>query len=286
MGFNFKTEEYTDDKPKQLKEYGLLKMDFYGTVVANVYIDGNATPVTETFTSVGARKQEERKIFVNGRRFYIVFQDSSDAKGYVYSWELGRIPILCGSDNALVPFYYRTLEDNLGKLTVKKVFRELCIDFKGGVSTPSTTLQASFLTTVYDGSATSVRGLSMVADNTLRVVDDNTNRVYNIETDGTLKSSFLATVIDPPSDAPHGIGVAGDGSFWVTDYNRLRIYHIDNTGTLLSSFLTSAYDALAIDPRGITVLGDGNLLITDGSTKKIYKVTTAGVLISSFEKAG
>lgn len=119
---------------------------------------------------------------------------------------------------------------------------------------------------------------------TLWVVDATTDKIYNIQIDGTLISSFATSVFDVNAISTRGIVFQGsDGSLWVTDSNTDKVYNIETDGTLKSSFATSVFDASAISLSGITISSDGTLWVVDSSTDKVYNIETDGTLNSSFE---
>jgi streptogramin lyase len=141
---------------------------------------------------------------------------------------------------------------------------------------------SSFLTSVFDASATIPQGISYAPDGTLWVIDSNTDKVYNIETDGTLISSFLTSVFDASAIDSRGISYAADGTLWIVDTNTDKVYNIETNGTLISSFATSVFDASATTPSDISYAPDGTLWVSDSNTDKIYNIETDGTLISSF----
>ena len=69
---------------------------------------------------------------------------------------------------------------------------------------------SSFLTSVFDASATDTRGVDYAPDDTLWVCDNNTDKIYNIQTDGTLISSFATSVYDASTTGTLGITYSPD----------------------------------------------------------------------------
>ena len=126
-------------------------------------------------------------------------------------------------------------------------------------------------------------GAVLLASNNLWVCDITTDKVYNIEQDGTLISSFETSVYDVSSTNPTGISYAPDGTLWIIDLVTDKIYNIDQIGTLISSFATSVYDGSATVPTGISSAANGTLWVCDATTDKIYNIKTDGTLISSFD---
>jgi sugar lactone lactonase YvrE len=114
------------------------------------------------------------------------------------------------------------------------------------------------------------------------VCDTNTDKIYNIQDDGTLISSFATSVFDASAIATTGIAYAANGTFWVCDRATLKIYNIEQDGTFISSFLTSVFDVAATNPRGLSYAPDGTLWVIDTNSDKIYNIEQDGTLISSF----
>ena len=131
---------------------------------------------------------------------------------------------------------------------------------------------SEFATSVFDASAILPLGISFAPDGTLWVCDDNTNKIYNIQTDGTLINSFATSVFDASATSPQGIGFAPDGTLWISDTTTDKIYNIQTDGALISEFATSVFDASATSPQGISYAPDGTLWICDATTDKIYNV--------------
>jgi sugar lactone lactonase YvrE len=147
------------------------------------------------------------------------------------------------------------------------------------------TLISSFLTSVYDASATTPQGLSVdSSNNTLWVCDSATNKIYNITKAGALQSSFLTSVYDASATGSSGISVdSSNNTLWVCDSATNKIYNITKAGALINSFPTSTYDASAIGSSGISVDSSNNTLwVCDESTDKIYNISKTGTLQSSF----
>jgi sugar lactone lactonase YvrE len=112
--------------------------------------------------------------------------------------------------------------------------------------------------------------------------DDNTDKIYNIASDGTLLGSFATSVYDAAAVAPKGIAFSPNGTLWVCDVVTDKIYNIELVGTLISSFATSVFDAAAIFPSGISYATDDTLWVCDQASNKIYNIELDGTLISSF----
>ena len=96
-------------------------------------------------------------------------------------------------------------------------------------------------------------------DGTLWVTDNsNSDRVYNIDRDGTPIDSFRVKGYDLSAGNPQGISVDdSDGTLWVTDRTSQRIYNITRTGDFITSFDSTEYGgvnptAIAFDWRAAT----------------------------------
>ena len=146
----------------------------------------------------------------------------------------------------------------------------------------NTLLVSSFATSVFDASATAPQGISYASDGTLWICDGATDRIYNVQTDGTLISSFSTAFFDASATAPRGVSYASNGTLWICDLDTDKIYNVKTTGLLISSFSTSVFDASATAPTGISYAPNGTLWICDEATDKIYNIQTDGTLISSF----
>jgi len=139
---------------------------------------------------------------------------------------------------------------------------------------------SEFATSTFDASATSPTGIAYAPDGTLWVTDQNTDKIYNIQTDGTAISSFLTSTYGGTFVA--GITVAPDGTLWVGDTIQDKIFNIEMDGTLISTILTSAFTSSSIDVDGIAYDEDGTLWIADSLNDTIFNITTDGTLISFF----
>lgn len=141
---------------------------------------------------------------------------------------------------------------------------------------------SEFETSVFDDGAIDPKGISFALDGTLWICDNQTNKIYNIKTNGTKINEFPTSAYDVLATNPNGISYAPDGTLWICDISTFRIYNVKTDGTLIDSFLTSVFDASATFPSGISYALDGTLWICDATTDKIYNVETDGTLISEF----
>jgi len=180
------------------------------------------------------------------------------------------------------------------------------------------TLITSFLTSTYDAASTSPGGIGYGYDDTLWIIDANSNKVYNVTTAGTFISSFSVAIYNSPfglSCDPNGTlwivdsstnivynltttgsvissfsvtaGVTGlfvspARTLWMCDKTTNTIYHRENDGTLINSFATSVFDASATSVEGIGLSNVNTLWIADSNTRKIYNVTIKGALLDSW----
>ena len=108
------------------------------------------------------------------------------------------------------------------------------------------------------------------------LVDSNTSKIYNIETDGTLIDSFPS----PSSGVIEwGISYAPDDTLWVL--SDAIAFHIENNGDYIGEI-----DVEAIVP-GINATGiaydpsDGTLWITAHNYDKIYNIESDGSAVIS-----
>lgn len=148
------------------------------------------------------------------------------------------------------------------------------------------TKQSEFLTSVFDGSATSTSGITYSdLDDSLWLCDSDAQKIYNTELDGTLKSSFPISDFSGPFDI-RGIAVDSDDNLWVIDPSPGKILKIDNTGTLLDSFLTDIIKD-SIVPLSIAYDSTNNSLwLTDGTGKRIYNIDFNGVIKNQLDHSG
>ncbi len=149
------------------------------------------------------------------------------------------------------------------------------------------TLISSFATSVFDVSATGIGGISfqpitLPPEGTLWVCDRTTEKVYNIQTDGTHVSEFFKDAFDTLATSMTGVTYTLDDTLWICDSITRKFYNVQKDGTLISSFFKDAFDVNAFGPQGITEHSNGTLWICDSVTDKIYNVQTDGTLISSF----
>jgi streptogramin lyase len=112
------------------------------------------------------------------------------------------------------------------------------------------------------------------------VCDPTTDKIYNIETDGTWISEFATSVFDEAATNIQAASYAADGTLWVCDITTDKIYNIQTDGTLISSFAISKFGST--DPTGISYAADGTLWVCDLGTDKIYNIETDGTPISEF----
>ena len=113
------------------------------------------------------------------------------------------------------------------------------------------------------------RGLAWSGPNILwHADDDDTNKIYALNTSGTIFASFDGPGTDPT-------GLTWDGSnLWNADSTRGRIYKINTSGTILSSF-----DGPGVNPRGLAWDGS-NLWNTDAAGRGgIFKIAPHSGLI-------
>lgn len=141
---------------------------------------------------------------------------------------------------------------------------------------------SEFATSEYDASATGSRGISFASNGTLWVCDTATNKIYNMEIDGTLIDSFANSVFDASATNVTGISFAPDGTLWVCDGATDKIYNIEIDGTWISEFATSVFDAGATDITGISFAVNGTIWLCDSVDNKIYNTQADGTLIDSF----
>jgi streptogramin lyase len=132
------------------------------------------------------------------------------------------------------------------------------------------------------------RGVAVdFADNSLWILDDSTERVYNTQKDGTLIASFPTTGFDANAISCQGIAADPDGTLWLTDNHSWKVYNITKQGALIASFGVAAFDPLATNLQGIGVDdADRSLWLTDRDTHKLYNVTRDGALKSDDRRDG
>lgn len=135
---------------------------------------------------------------------------------------------------------------------------------------------SEFPTSDYDASSTAPTGIDYAPNGTLWICDQTSNKIYNVQTDGTLISSFLSSVFDASATLMEGIAYDyTNGTLWVTDQQTDKIYNIKTDGTLISSFSSPGNT-----PTGVAVDKDGTLWHTDAATDKIYNLERDGTVIS------
>lgn len=141
-------------------------------------------------------------------------------------------------------------------------------------------LISSFATSVFDAAATNTAGIAHDPDGSLWVTDSVSDKVYNIQKDGTVISSFANSVFDATASNVRDIAVDPDGTLWVVDANKDTIYHIQRDGTLIDSFLTSIFGAYTV--QGLACGYDGTLWASDSTADKVFNIQKDGTLIDSF----
>jgi sugar lactone lactonase YvrE len=137
-----------------------------------------------------------------------------------------------------------------------------------------------FATSVFDASATSTFGIGFDLNGTLWICDANTDKIYNVATDGTWISEFPTSAFDASAVSPQGISFAPNGTLWICDSNQDKVYNVKTDGTWISEFATSDFSSFG--PGGVGIAPDGTLWICDSISDDIYNVTTDGALIGSF----
>ena len=142
---------------------------------------------------------------------------------------------------------------------------------------------SSFATSAFDGAAVNVRDVAFDPDGTLWVACIVTNKIYNIQLNGTLISSFLATVIDGSAANIQGITHDPNGTLWVCEATLKKIYNIEKDGTKITEFDSTVFDSNSTTMTAIDHVADGTLLIGDSSTDKIYNIEKDGTKITEFD---
>lgn len=146
-------------------------------------------------------------------------------------------------------------------------------------------LQSSFLTTVFDASATTPTGIACKSDGDLLVTDSGTNKIYDITTAGSLNNSYLVTDIDPYATNVTGIAEDYDGDWWITDSNTNKLYKTSNAGVIkamigqdvdVATYATDTYDfsTQAASAEGVLFNDNGSTMwVLDVDDLEIYQYT-------------
>jgi sugar lactone lactonase YvrE len=187
-----------------------------------------------------------------------------------------------GGGDALTADYFFVHGHNLNTIGAQIMLQYSNDNFSADINDAWDHNISEFATSVFDAGATNPGGIDYAPDGTLWICDFSTDKIYNVELDGTWISEFATSVFDVGATSPQGISYASDGTLWICDLNTRKIYNVELDGTWISEFATSVFDIFAFSPTGISYASDGTLWICDDSSSKIYNVELDGTGISEF----
>src|SRR5690242_16702020 len=143
-----------------------------------------------------------------------------------------------------------------------------------------------------------VRSVAVDGSGNLFIADQNNQRIYKVDANGTI-TIVAGTGVNGfagdggPATAgnlsnPMAVAVDNSGNLFIADFSNQRIRKVDTSGVIntvagtgLSGFAGDGGPATAArlnDPRGLTVDNSGNLYIADSSNNRIRKVDTTGII--------
>jgi hypothetical protein len=114
-----------------------------------------------------------------------------------------------GANKTVGANYLAIANHNLSGATVMLQYSN--DNFAADINDAWAALKSSFLTSVFDVSATGPAGIAYAPNGTLWVCDSSTDKIYNITSTGALISSFSTSVFDASAISPTGIGIDSNG---------------------------------------------------------------------------
>ncbi|MGD9648798.1 MAG: hypothetical protein AB7U73_24010 [Pirellulales bacterium] len=115
-------------------------------------------------------------------------------------------------------------------------------------------------------------GLALAPDDSLWVVNRNSQDISHLNQDGTDLGGFSLgfepsdVVVDPT-----------DGTLWISELNAQQLRHYSSTGTALGSFTTAVVGSL----NGLGISSDGTLHVAGSGSTSILRYSSAGSLVGS-----